>query len=73
MDKSIIKEPEGKKKVSVYANCDHCGYPIYTADEAIIIKENEEIIHKECWYDYSVEHLFYFAMPATASESSEII
>ena len=74
MDKSICKEPEKKKKISIYANCDHCGFPIYSADEAIIINESEEIIHKECWADYSIEHLFYFTTPAVAiSDEAERI
>lgn len=72
-DKPSNEKTNGKtgKKVSIYAVCDCCGYPIYSPDEAIIINDTEDVIHKECWPDYSAEHIFSFATPASISEHDE--
>ncbi|MBQ9747069.1 MAG: hypothetical protein IJW21_09655 [Clostridia bacterium] len=45
--------------------CDHCGFAIYSAKEALIVNESEDLIHVECWGEYSQEHMFDFAQRAS--------
>ena len=67
-DKLLPEKADEIKRIKVLAYCEQCGYPIYDLDEAIVINSTEDIIHKECWTDYSIEHMFSFAVPASLSE-----
>ena len=43
---------------SVYAYCDHCGFAIYDARDALIMRESRDRIHIECFSEYIEEHMF---------------
>ncbi len=58
-------EAEREPRARIIAYCDHCGYAIYSADDALIILENEDIIHKDCWCEYAEEHTYDFARKAS--------
>lgn len=49
------------KKSTVIAYCDHCGFAIYSSDDALMIKGTEDWIHSDCWEEYAIEHMFDFA------------
>jgi len=54
---------EGRRShAGVIAYCDHCGFAIYSPEEAIIIGATDDIIHTDCWEEYSVEHMLDFAV-----------
>lgn len=36
--------------------CIHCGYGIYTTDDAARIEANGEAIHRNCWEEYASEN-----------------
>lgn len=38
------------------ARCIHCGYGIYTTDDAALIESNGEAIHRNCWEEYASEN-----------------
>ena len=54
-----------EKTPRVLGYCDHCGFAIYSAEEALIVNESEDLIHTECWSEYSQEHMFDFAQRAS--------
>ena len=43
---------------AVFSYCDHCGFAIYDAKDAVCVHVTRDIIHKDCWSDYSDEHMF---------------
>ena len=51
------EEAEEKPRARIVAYCDHCGYAIYSTDEAFEIEGNGDIIHKDCWCEYAEEHI----------------
>lgn len=51
------RRPEG---VTVFSYCDHCGFAIYNASDAYIVKGSEDRIHKDCFSEYTEEHMFDF-------------
>lgn len=53
---------ERRSHNGVIACCDHCGFPIYSPDDAVIVEATDEIIHVGCWEEYSEEHMFDFVM-----------
>lgn len=57
-----IKSEERRSHDGVIAYCDHCGFPIYSPDEAVIVEATDEIIHVDCWEEYSDEHMFDFVV-----------
>ena len=54
-----------EKTPRVLGYCDHCGFAIYSAKDALIVNESEDLIHTECWGEYSQEHMFDFAQRAS--------
>lgn len=54
----------------VIAYCDHCGFAIYSPEEALVIGATDEIIHTDCWEEYSAEHMLDFAV-RMSDESDE--
>lgn len=46
---------EGK---GVLSYCDHCGFAIYSAKDALRVHATRDLIHKDCLSDYSDEHMF---------------
>lgn len=42
------------------AYCEHCGFAIYSPNDALIVDGSEDIIHSACWGEYSNEHMFDF-------------
>ncbi|MBQ9510217.1 MAG: hypothetical protein IJR55_00725 [Clostridia bacterium] len=49
----------------VIAYCDHCGFAIYTPADAVVVETTGDTIHKECWEEYSDEHMFDFVAEIT--------
>lgn len=43
------------------AYCEHCGFAIYSPNDALIVDGSEDIIHSACWGEHSNEHMFDFA------------
>ena len=37
--------------------CAQCGYRFVKGDEALMVKETGDIIHKGCWYDYTDDNV----------------
>ena len=54
-----------EKTPRVLGYCDHCGFAIYSAKDALIVNESEDLIHVACWGEYSQEHMFDFAQRAS--------
>ena len=48
------RKPE--KGVSMFSYCDHCGFAIYDASDAYIVKGSEDRIHRDCFSEYIEEH-----------------
>ncbi len=48
--------------------CDHCGFAIYRACDALRIRATDDRIHKDCWSDYAEEHMFELAETAEDSD-----
>ena len=44
----------------VFSTCDHCGFLIYEAADAFIVKGNGDRIHRDCFSEYMEEHMFDF-------------
>ena len=61
------EEAEEKPRARIVAYCDHCGYAIYSTDEAFEIEGNGDIIHKDCWCEYAEEHMLDFVRKASFS------
>ncbi len=69
MERFYKDEPKAKSGENpVIAYCDHCGFAIYAADDALIVKETEDIIHSDCWEEYAEEHMFDFVQKASDSD-----
>ena len=60
------RKPE--KGVSMFSYCDHCGFAIYDASDAYIVKGSEDRIHRDCFSEYIEEHMFEFVEPAAEDE-----
>lgn len=58
-------EAEREPRAGIVAYCDHCGYAIYSWDDALIILDSEDIIHEDCWCEYAEEHMHDFARKAS--------
>ncbi len=56
------------EKREVFAYCDHCGFAIETANDALIVKANDERIHRDCFSEYIEEHMFEFVEKAEEPE-----
>ncbi len=56
------------EKAGVVAYCDHCGFAIYRACDALVVTANGDRIHKDCWAEYAEEHMFEFVKSAEDSE-----
>ena len=50
-----------KREKRAYAYCEHCGFAIYSPDDALIVDGSEDVIHLACWGEYCTEHMFDFA------------
>ncbi|MBQ8497154.1 MAG: hypothetical protein IJ489_06865 [Clostridia bacterium] len=46
------------KETCIFSYCDHCGFAIYEAKDAVRVHATRDVIHTECWADYSCEHMF---------------
>ena len=57
-----------EKTPRVLGYCDHCGFAIYSARDALVITANGDRIHRDCWSEYAEEHMFEFAKSAEDSE-----
>jgi hypothetical protein len=62
------EEANPSKNTGVLAYCDHCGFAIYSASDALVITANGDRIHRDCWSEYAEEHMFEFAKSAEDSE-----
>jgi hypothetical protein len=62
------EEANPSKNTGVLAYCDHCGFAIYSASDALVITANGDRIHRDCWSEYEEEHMFEFAKSAEDSE-----
>ena len=56
------KSEERRSHDGVIAYCDHCGFAIYSPEDAVVVEATDEIIHVGCWEEYSEEHMFDFVM-----------
>lgn len=50
------------------AYCDHCGFAIYSENDALVLNGSGDIIHIDCWEEYMTEHMFDFAKRASEIE-----
>ena len=67
----IAEKRKTPKGVSVFAYCDHCGFAIYDASDAYIVKGSEDRIHRDCFSEYMEEHMFCFVDPADENEGTD--
>ena len=52
----------------IIAYCDHCGFAIYSPDEALIVSVTGDRIHADCWAEYALEHMFDFVKKVSEDE-----
>ena len=50
------------KETEIFSYCDHCGFAIYGAKDAIRVHATRDVIHTECFSDYCDEHMFDLAV-----------
>lgn len=55
------------EEASAVAYCDHCGFAIYSADDALVLPDGD-VIHADCWPEYAEEHMFDFAQKASETD-----
>lgn len=60
-----------EKGVKVFSYCDHCGFAIYDASDAYIVKGSEDRIHRDCFSEYIEEHMFYFVKCANGNNGED--
>ena len=63
-DENLEDSIENPSDYRAIAYCDHCGFAIYTAEEAFLVKGSRDIIHTDCWEEYAADHMFDFVMKA---------
>jgi len=68
MDDDPVDIFEKSSDYRVFAYCDHCGFAIDTADEALLVVESRDIIHADCWEEYAADHMFDFVKPMHAND-----
>lgn len=56
---------EKHSHAGVIAYCDQCGFAIYSPDDALVVSATDDIIHTDCWEEYSAEHMFDFVVKAS--------
>ena len=56
------EEFEDKEPHRAFAYCDHCGFAIDSAKEAVVITGTRDVIHSDCWAEYAEEHMFDLAV-----------
>ena len=61
-DEALGDSIENPSDYRAIAYCDHCGFAIYTAEEALLIRGSRDIIHVVCWEEYASDHMFDFAV-----------
>ena len=61
-DEALGDSIENPSDYRAIAYCDHCGFAIYTAVEALLIRGSRDIIHVDCWEEYASDHMFDFAV-----------
>ena len=54
-----------ERATRAYAYCEHCGFAIYSPEDALVVEGSEDVIHVACWGGYSSEHMFDFAQRAS--------
>ena len=37
--------------------CAQCGYRFVKGDEALVVKQTQDVIHKGCWMDYGEDNM----------------
>ena len=37
--------------------CAQCGYRFVKGDEAVMVKDTGDVIHKGCWFDYTDDNM----------------
>lgn len=57
-----------KGENGVIGYCDHCGFAIYSAHDAVVVDATDEMIHKDCWEEYSDEHMFDFVVEVSETD-----
>lgn len=60
--------PLKQEKIRVITYCDHCGFAVYSTDDALMINGSGDIIHADCWEEYSSEHMFDFSKKITDTD-----
>ena len=55
----------------MFSYCDHCGFAIYDASDAYIVKGSEDRIHRDCFSEYIEEHMFEFVKPADEDDDAD--
>ena len=45
----------------IFGYCDHCGFAIESADDAVYVPATGDRVHTDCWEEYAMEHMFDFA------------
>ncbi len=54
---SCMDERNFDDNYSTCTVCAQCGYRFSKYDEAIRIKSTDDVIHRDCWIDYSDENV----------------
>ena len=45
---------------SMLGRCAQCGFAVYSSNGALSVIDTGELIHEDCWAEYSEEHMFDF-------------
>lgn len=51
---------EERRGHTIIARCAQCGALIYFGNDALAVRGGDDIIHFDCWEEYSAEHMLDF-------------
>lgn len=64
--KKCVERHRGENGVIAY--CDHCGFAIYVPGDAVEVDATGDTIHKDCWEEYSSDHMSEFVSSIEVSD-----
>ncbi|MBO4429117.1 MAG: hypothetical protein J5832_04085 [Clostridia bacterium] len=54
-----------KRSSRMLGRCAQCGFAVYSENGALRVNDTGELIHEDCWSEYSEEHMFELAEKVT--------
>ena len=63
----ILSRGTKRSCTSILGRCAQCGFAVYSANGALTVIDTGELIHEDCWPEYSEEHMFDFVEKVTPS------